>query len=141
MMKKIVFAMISFGFALQAQAFDKNQVNLANDFWGTWSIYNAKAKCTETYQFKKPGQFTYSVKQKNMTGDFAVLRSKEAKELDILALKVKTDNKQAGCAEQAIDYTNADIRLSMKWLSAKNAELCVDNEGKQCTGLYLIKQK
>ena len=141
MMKKIVFAVMGLGFALQAQAFDKSQVNLANDFWGTWSVYNAKTQCTESYQFVKPGQFTYTTKQKRMTGDFAILRSKEAADLDVLAMKVKTDNKKAGCGGQPVDYTNADIRLSLKWSSAKTAELCTDREGKQCTGLYLIKQK
>ena len=141
MMKKIVFAVMGLGFALQAQAFDKSQVNLANDFWGTWSVYNAKTQCTESYQFVKPGQFTYTTKQKRMTGDFAILRSKEAADLDVLAMKVKTDNKKAGCGGQPVDYTNADIRLSLKWSSSKTAELCTDREGKQCTGLYLIKQK
>lgn len=141
MMKKIVFAVMGLGFALQAQAFDKSQVNLANDFWGTWSVYNAKTQCTESYQFVKPGQFTYTTKQKRMTGDFAILRSKEAADLDVLAMKVKVDNKKAGCGGQPVDYTNADIRLSLKWSSAKTAELCTDREGKQCTGLYLIKQK
>ncbi|WP_089604182.1 hypothetical protein [Acinetobacter piscicola] len=140
-MKKIVFAALGLGLAMQAQAFDKSQVNLANDFWGMWSIYNAKTQCTETYQFTKPQQFTYTTKQKKMTGEFAVLRSNDAKTLDILAMKVKTDNKKAGCGGQPVDYTNADIRLSLRWMSAKTAELCTDREGKQCTGLYLIKQK
>ena len=140
-MKKIVFAALGLGLAMQVQAFDKSQVNLANDFWGTWSIYNAKTQCTETYQFTKPQQFTYTTKQKRMTGDFSVLRSNDAKALDILAMKVKVDNKKAGCGGQSIDYTNADIRLSLRWMSAKTAELCTDREGKQCTGLYLIKQK
>ncbi len=140
-MKKLAVAIAGLGLAFQVQAIDKNQVNLANDFWGTWSVYNAKTQCTETYQFTKPGQFSYSTKQKKMTGDFAILRSKEAQELDVLAMKVKTDNKQAGCGGQPVDYTNADIRLSLKWASAKTAELCTDNAGKQCTGLYLIKQK
>lgn len=141
MIKKIAVAVVGFGLALQAQAFDKSQVNLANDFWGTWTVYNAKTQCTESYQFAKPGQFTYTTKQKKMAGEFAVLRSKEPQNLDVLAMKVKTDNKQAGCGGQAVDYTNADIRLSLKWSSAKTAELCTDAVGKQCTGLYLIKQK
>ncbi|RZG83269.1 hypothetical protein EXE10_11240 [Acinetobacter sp. WCHAc060033] len=140
-MKKIAIAVLGLGLVFQAQAFDKKQVNLTNDFWGTWSIYNAKMQCTETYQFTKPGQFNYSAKQKKMTGDFAILRSQAAQDLDVLAMKVKTDNKQPSCGNQAVDYTNADIRLSLKWLSAKTAELCIDAAGKQCTGLYLIKQK
>lgn len=141
MLKKLALVMIGLGCAIQAQAFDKSQVNLENDFWGTWSVYNAKTQCTEAYQFAKPGNFTYTTKQKKMTGNFAILRNKEANVLDILAMKVKTDNKKAGCSGQVVDYTNADMRLSLKWVSAKTAELCTDREGKQCTGLYLIKQK
>ena len=140
-MKKIAIAIIGFGLTLQAHAFDKNQVNLTNDFWGNWSIYNAKTQCTENYQFSKPGQFVYTAKQKRMTGDFAVLRSKTAQELDILAIKVKADNKQPGCDNKSVDYTNADVHLGLKWSSAKTAELCTDTAGKQCSGLYLIKQK
>ncbi|MCS4298707.1 MULTISPECIES: hypothetical protein [Acinetobacter] len=141
MMKKIVLALLSFGFAMQTQAFDKTQVNLVNDFWGTWTVYNAKAQCTESYQFTQPDQFTYTTKQKRMTGDFAILRNENAQALDVLAMKVKLDNKKAGCGGAPVDYSNTDIRLSLKWISAKTAELCTDREGKQCTGLYLIKQK
>lgn len=90
-MKKIAIAVLGLGLVFQAQAFDKKQVNLTNDFWGTWSIYNAKMQCTETYQFTKPGQFNYSAKQKKMTGDFAILRSQAAQDLDVLAMKVKTE--------------------------------------------------
>ena len=140
MLKRIAMVVCSFGVTLSAQAFDKTQVNLSNDFWGTWAVYNAKTKCTEAYQFAKPGQFTYTTKQKRMTGDFAILRNQDPKMLDVLSMKVKTDNKKAGCSGQVVDYTNADIALSLKWISAKSAELCTDNEGKQCTGLYLMKQ-
>lgn len=127
-------------FVINAHAFEKSQVNLEKDFWGKWSVFNAKSQCTENYEFKQPGQVTYSTKQKKMTGEFAVLRSKEANQLDVLAMKIKTDNQQAGCSNEKVNYTNADIRLSLKWISAKTAELCTDAEGKQCTGLYLIKQ-
>ena len=140
MLKKISVIAFGLGLSLHAQAFDKNQVNLVNDFWGTWSVYNAKTQCTEAYQFAKPAQFTYTTKQKRMTGEFAVVRSTEASQLDILVMKVKNDNKKAGCGGQPVDYSNADIRLSLKWMSAKTAELCTDRDGKQCTGLYLIKQ-
>lgn len=141
MLKKIAVAVLALGSVVQAQAFEKSQVNLANDFWGTWSVYNAKTQCTETYQFSKPGQFNYATRQKKMTGEFAILRSKEPQSLDVLAMKVKTDNKSAGCSNEVVDYTNADVRLSLKWTSAKTAELCIDQLGTQCTGLYLIKQK
>ncbi|WP_151810998.1 hypothetical protein [Acinetobacter bereziniae] len=141
MMKKTVLALVSLGFALNVQAFDKTQVNLANEFWGTWTVYNAKTQCTESYQFTKPDQFIYSTKQKRMTGEFAVLRNQNVQALDVLAMKVKADNKKAGCGGEPVDYTDVDVRLSLKWVSAKTAELCTDREGKQCTGLYLIKQK
>ena len=141
MLKKLALVMIGLGCAIQGQAFDKSQVNLENDFWGTWSVYNAKTQCTETYQFSKPGQFNYATRQKKMTGEFAILRSKEPQSLDVLAMKVKTDNKSAGCSNEVVDYTNVDVRLSLKWASAKTAELCTDQLGAQCTGLYLIKQK
>lgn len=141
MLKKIAVVVMSLGCALQAQAFDKNQINLKNDFWGTWSVYNAKSQCTETYQFTKPNQVTYSTKQKKMTGDFAVIRNTDANILDLLTLEIKNDNKKAGCAGQSVDYTKAKISLTLKWISARTAELCTDREGKKCTGLYLIKQK
>lgn len=121
-------------------ALDKSQVNLDQDFWGKWTITNAKAKCNETYTFSKPGYVTYQAKEKIMTGDFAVLRSTDKLNLDVLAMKVKTDNKLAGCAGEPLDYTNSDIRLTLKWMTTKSAELCTDMEGKKCTGLYLIKQ-
>ena len=140
MLKKLMMAACTLGVAFSAQAFDKNQVALDKEFWGTWSVYNAKTQCSEKYQFNKPGQFNYTAKQKKMSGEFAIMRSKDAKELDILAMKVKSDNKVAGCGGQATDYTNADIRLGLKWVSKTTAEICSDVAGKQCTGLYLIKQ-
>lgn len=94
MMKKILLTLVVFVFAIQTQAYDKTQVNLANDFWGTWTVYNAKAQCTESYQFTQPDQFTYSTKQKRLTGDFAILRNENAQALDVLAMKVKLDNKK-----------------------------------------------
>ncbi|WP_320077593.1 hypothetical protein [Acinetobacter lanii] len=139
-MKKIVMASLGLFLTINAQAFEKSQVNLDKDFWGKWSVFNAKSQCTENYEFKQPGQVTYSSKQKKMSGEFAVLRSKEPQLLDVLAMKIKTDNQQAGCGNEKVNYTDADIRLGLKWVSKKSAELCTDAEAKQCTGLYLIKQ-
>ena len=141
MLKKIVLCVLSLGVIGQAQAFDKSQVNLSKDFFGTWTVYSAKTQCTETYQFTQPGQFVYTTKQKRMTGEFAVVRNQDAKILDWLAMDVKTDNKKAGCSGQANDYTGTKINLVLKWISPKTAELCLDREAKQCTGLYQIKQK
>ncbi|WP_445116944.1 hypothetical protein [Acinetobacter sp. WZC-1] len=142
MFKQIAMVVAGLGLALQVQAFEKTQMNLDKDFWGTWSIYNAKNKCTEVYQFQKPGQFQYSSKQKNMTGRFAVTRnSKDARALDVLSLKVLQDNKKASCAEAAKDYNNASLNMALKWVSANTAQICTDTEAKSCTSLYLIKQK
>ncbi|MFN0297937.1 hypothetical protein ACKVE0_10440 [Acinetobacter albensis] len=142
MLKKLVLTVLGLGIVLPVQAFDKTQMNLNQDFWGTWSVYSPNAQCTETYQFSKPGQFTYTAKQKKMTGDFAILVNPDVKILDVLTMQIKTDNKKAGCTNQTVDYTNKDVNLSLKWISAKTAELCMDRRvGKQCTGLYLIKQK
>lgn len=141
MLKKLVFITLSLGMAVQAQAIEKSQVNLDKDFWGTWTIYNAQKKCSETYQFSKPGQFQYTSLKKRMTGNFAVMRNtKDTKALDILTMKVATDNKQESCGGTAVDLTNKQLNLTLKWVSAKTAQICSDTEGKKCTGLYLIKQ-
>jgi hypothetical protein len=141
MLRQIVFIACGAFLSLQAQAFDKTQVNLSKDFWGNWTIYNAKTQCTEVYKFSRPGQFTYNAKQKNMTGEFGVIRNSDAKVLDLLVLKVATDNKQPGCAAQATNYSNATIQLGLRWLSPQSAELCSDRDSKQCLGIYMTKQK
>ncbi|MFV5515043.1 hypothetical protein [Acinetobacter gerneri] len=141
MLKKLAFVTLSLGMAMQAQAFEKSQVNLDKDFWGTWTIFNAQKKCSETYQFKKPGQFQYNSLQKRMSGSFAVMRNNnDPKALDILTLKVTADNKQASCGSVAHDFNNSQLNFTLKWVSAKTAQICQDTAGKQCTSLYLIKQ-
>lgn len=142
MLKQIILgSVLVIGLLPVVHAADKQKINLENDFWGTWSVYNAKAQCTETYEFKKPGQFTYTAKQKKLTGEFAVITNADPKMLDVLIMDVKTDNKKSGCSKDIQDYSNAKVNLSLKWVSANTAELCVDREAKQCTGLYMIKQK
>lgn len=140
MLKKVILGSILLGFFPATQAANEQKINLKKDFWGTWSVYNAKAQCTETYEFKKPGQFIYTAKQKKLTGDFAIITNSDSKVLDLLVMDVKNDNKKAGCSKEVQDYTGGKVNLSLKWVSAKTAELCVDREAKQCTGLYLIKQ-
>ncbi len=141
MLKKMIFAMGLIVLTFQAQAFDKSQVNLDKDFWGKWTIFNAQKNCSETYQFKKPGQFQYTSLQKRMNGNFAVLRNQnDPKALDILTVKVLSDNQKASCADTAKDYNGANLSLGLKWISAKTAQICSDTTGKQCTALYLIKQ-
>lgn len=139
MIKQLGLGILALGLAVNTYALNKNLVDLDSNFWGSWSVYNSKNKCTETYQFLKPGKLNYIGKQKKMTGEFAVLRSKEDNLLDVLAIKIETDNQKPGCGVEKVNYTNSDIRLSLKWISPKTAELCTDAEGKQCSGLYLIK--
>ena len=141
MLKKIALLSVAFGCAVHAQAYDKNQTVLDQDFWGTWSVYNAKNKCTETYQFTKPSQFKYSSKAKAMSGQFAVMRNKDPKSLDILTMKITADNKKASCADAARDLNNQTLSLGLKWVSKSTAQICSDVEGKNCAPLYLIKQK
>lgn len=141
MLKKIGLLSMTLGCALQVQAFEKKQMVLGNDFWGTWSIYNAQNKCTETYQFKKPGQFQYTSKLKSMSGNFAVMRTPDPKVLDILTMKVNADNKKASCAQASKDFTGQTLSLGLKWISQNTAQICSDTEAKQCSSLYLIKQK
>ena len=127
--------------AFSAQAFNKTQVDLQKDFWATWFVYNAKTQCSETYKFTQPSTVAYSAKQKKMNGEFAVIRTQDPKQLDVFAMNVISDNKKAGCDGKSVDYSNTQIRLGLKWISARTAELCTDLEAKQCLGLYLIKQK
>lgn len=131
MLKKISCFILGSACALSVQAFDKTQVNLQKDFWGTWTVYNAKMQCTESYQFTQPAKVVYTAKQKKMSGEFSVIRTQDPKQLDIFAMSVVSDNKKAGCSGQVSDYSKAQIRLSLKWISAKTAELCTDLEGKQ----------
>ena len=140
MLKKIALVVVALGCAVQAQAYDKKQTVLDKDFWGTWSVYNSKNKCTETYQFTKPAQFKYSSKTKAMTGKFAVVRNQDPKSLDILTMKVVSDNKKASCADPAGDFTNKTLSMGLKWVSKSTAQICSDAEGKNCSTLYLIKQ-
>lgn len=141
MFKKLTFVFLSLGIMSHAQAFDKTQVNLDQSFWGTWVIYNSQQKCSETYQFKKPGQFQYSSLQKKMSGNFSVMRdTKNVNNLDILNMKVATDNKKASCGSVETDLANKNLSFSLKWVSPKTAQICMDTIGKQCSSLYLIKQ-
>lgn len=141
MLKKVALLAVALGCTLQVQAFDKTQTVLDKDFWGTWSVYNSKNKCTETYQFTKPGQFKYNSKAKAMSGNFAVMRNKDAQSLDILTMKITSDNKKASCADAAQDFNNKTLSMGLKWVSKSTAQICSDAEGKQCSPLYLIKQK
>lgn len=129
MLKKLLIASLTLGLALHVHAFDKTRMDVDKDFWGKWSINNDSNKCTETYVFIKPGQFTYESGQKKLKGDFALLRSSEPAKLDVLAMRVLQDNKLTGCGNssgQVQDYTNTDIQLTLKWLSNKKAQLCTD---------------
>ena len=78
MLQKIALFSIGLALAFQAQAFDKNQINLQKDFFGNWTIYNAKNKCSETYKFIQADKFQYTSLNKRMTGVFGVLRDKNS---------------------------------------------------------------
>ena len=140
MIKKVLFLLFLGLTISSAQAFDKNQVDLDKEFWGTWTLYNPQTKCTEVFNFKKPGDFTYQVNKKLLVGNFAVVRSNSSG-LDLLMMNVKTDNKLEGCASDQNDYSNVNIQLALKWTSPQRAEVCTDAEAKQCSGLFLIKSK
>lgn len=140
MLKKIAFIALGLGLTIQAQAFDRNQINY-NDFWGTWSIFNAKTGCSEVFTFTKPATFTYTSKQKKTSGTFSIVSNNDLKSNDMLILKVKTDNKGLACNGQNLDFANKKINYVLKWIGPKTAEICSDREGKKCTGAYLIKQK
>ena len=141
MLKKIALLSVVFASTLQAHAYDKNQTVLDQDFWGTWSVFNAANNCSESYQFIKPGQFKYSSQAKIMSGSFAVMRNQDSNALDILTMKITADNKKASCADAAIDLNNQTLSLGLKWVSKSTAQICADVEAKQCSPLYLIKQK
>ena len=141
MLKKMALITLGLGLAFQAQAFDKNQINLQKDFFGNWTIYNAKNKCSETYKFIQADKFQYTSLNKRMTGVFGVLRDKNSpNSLDILSMKIATDNKHAACAGVAQDFTNVNLNLPLKWISPNTAQLCTDSLGTKCLDLYLIKQ-
>lgn len=78
--------------------------------------------------------------KKHLTGGFAVVRSNAPTQLDILLMDVTTDNKLEGCAGDKRDYSKERIQLALKWISPKVAEICTDDEAKQCTGLFLTKK-
>lgn len=141
MLKKIALLSVVLASTLQAHAYDKNQTVLDQNFWGTWSVFNAANNCSESYQFIKPGQFKYSSKAKVMSGSFAVMRSQDTNMLDILTMKITADNKKASCADAAMDLNNQTLSLGLKWESQSKAQICADVEAKQCSPLYLIKQK
>lgn len=140
MLKQLFMALLCLGMVFNVQAFEKTKVNLDQDFWGTWSVYDARTKCKEVYTFTKPSHFIYQVKNKKLTGNFAIVRSSDAAKLDMLIMKVQTDNQLAGCLGNVVDYTNVDIRLTLKWVTNKAAEFCTDIDGKQCINLFFIKE-
>lgn len=139
MLKKMTMLCLGLGFALQAQAFDRNQVNY-NDFWGTWSIYNTKTSCSDVFTFTKPANFSYTSKQKKMSGKFSIVSSNNNQLHDLLIIKVKNDNRLLGCNNQNLDFSNKNINYVLKWIGPKTAEICSDREAKKCTGAFLMKQ-
>lgn len=140
MLKRIV-VILAFIFATsQVNAFDKNKINLGQTFWGTWGLFNPATSCTEDYQFSQPGNFVYKAQQKELSGKFAIIRNNNAKNLDLLVLDIQNDNGKVGCGADANNYQGKKSNFFLKWISTTSAEICVDDIGKQCTGLYLNKR-
>lgn len=140
MLKKLFVLFATILFVTQVSAIDKNKVDLNTAFWGTWGIFNPATVCTENYQFNQPGTFIYKAQQKQLAGEFAVVRHKDNKLLDVLIFDVQQDNGSVGCGGDSNDYKGKKSHLSLKWISPISAEICTDEIGKKCTGLYLNKR-
>ena len=123
-----------------AQAFDRNKVNLDN-FWGSWSVFNPKTTCTESFQFVQPGKFSYQAQAKQLVGEFALIRTTGNEKLDHLLLEIYEDNVLVGCEEQASNYKGQKSGFYLKLISLISAELCADPDGKNCTGLFLNRKE
>ena len=140
MLRKIMISFVVIFSISQTNATEKNKIDLDRTFWGTWELINTKFACTEQYEFKKPGNVVYQANKKKLAGEFAVIRHNDPKTLDTLILDIKSDNGLIGCGSDTNNYQGKQSVLSLKWISDKSAELCADNIGKQCTGLYLNKK-
>lgn len=140
MIRKITLVLAGLLSISLVYAMEKNTINLDKEFWGKWSILNQKASCIESYEFKKPGTFTYEGNQKKLHGEFAVIRSQDNLKLDILSLVVKNDNGLLGCGGDKMNYSNQKSAFSLKWITKKSAEICLDPDAKQCIGIFLNKQ-
>ena len=140
MIKKIVVLCATMLCITQAFALEKNQINLNQTFWGTWGLFNPATSCSESYQFSQPGTFLYKAQQKELQGEFAVVRNSDAKVLDLLILEIQSDNGGTGCGSDNNNYQGKKSNFFLKWLSPTSAEICTDNIGKQCTGLYFNKR-
>lgn len=140
MLKNFLVIFVSFLCISQAQALEKSLVDLDKTFWGKWTLINVKNSCSEKFEFKKPNSFIYQANKKNMDGDFIVFRNSDEKILDLLILDIKNDNGGTGCGSDNNNYQGKKSNFFLKWLSPTSAELCMDNTGKQCTGLYLNKR-
>ena len=140
-MIKIIFTFFAtMLFVTQVFAIDKKQINLNQTIWGTWGLFNPSTACTENYMFSQPGTFVYKAQKKELKGDFAVVRNNDAKIFDLLILEIQSDNGEIGCGGDNNNYQGQKSNFFLKWLSPTSAELCLDNTGKQCTGLYLNKR-
>ncbi len=140
MIKKILILFTTILFATHVSAIEKTQIDLSKTFWGTWGIFNPKTACSENYHFSQPGNFIYQAQQKQLSGEFAVIRHKDTKILDNLILDIQNDNGLTGCGADNNNYKGKQSSFSLKWVSPIAAEICMDEIGKQCTGLYFNKR-
>ena len=139
-MKRIGLALCLLCLGVNAQAFDRKNINYDKDFWGTWSIYHGKTQCAENFTFSKPTQFKYAASQKKMSGSFSILSSNDALKHDLLVLNIKQDNGLKGCVESMNKMSGYKLNLTLKWISKNSALICTDREAKKCTNLYFIKK-
>lgn len=140
MIKRILLPLAILMFITQVFAQDRHQLNLDQTFWGGWEIKNPLTSCKENYQFKKPSQFVYQVNKKNLSGEFAIVRNSSPEILDILILDIQKDNGLVGCNGDTNNYQGQRSNFSLKWINNNSAEICTDENGQQCTGLFLNKK-
>ncbi len=140
MLKKIILSCITIFCVTQVNAIEKTQIDLNKTFWGAWGIFNQKTACSESYNFSQPGSFLYKAQQKQLSGEFAVVRYHDPKILDSLILDIKNDNGLTGCGADNNNYQGKQSGFFLKWVSPVSAEICMDEIGKQCTGLYFNKR-
>lgn len=136
MLKKIVVCALIFSIS-QVNAFDKDKINLGQSFWGSWQLFNPASTCSEHYKFEAPDKFFYHAHKKKISGIFAVMRSTDKRKLDHLLLDIKEDNGGEGCEGDKVNYEGQMSSFYLKWASQTSAELCLDEDAKECIGLYL----
>ena len=141
MLKKILIVCALIFSTSQVNAFDKDKVNLGQSIWGAWVIFNPASTCSENYQFTAPGQFFYQAQKKQLAGTFAIMRNMDKKKLDHLLLDIQEDNGGESCGGDKANYKGQTSGFYLKWVSPTSAELCLDEDAKNCIGLYFNRKE